>query len=412
MQARLVCALIIACLGGAARAAATELTVAAYPPFDASVKVALPRWQKLHPGVKVRLVSRGFAEHHDWMLTGLAGDGGVPDVMALEVSYVGRFAATRAVEDLGAAFGADELMDRLVPFTVPQASAGTDAIAALPVDVGPGTLFYRTDILEKAGVSEEELTRSWESFIAAGKKVRQATGAALIGHASDIADAYIRANVPPEQGLYRDAARRFLADPPRFVEAFALARDARKAGADARAAAWSSEWVEGVRGGSIAAAIGGAWMADHLAGWVAPDTSGQWRAAPLPGGALVPYGGSFLAIPRRAAHRKAAWDFVKFMCFDVVQQRTALHAARALPALKAAWTGPEVEEPIPFLGSQRARRLWKTVALKIAPVPVDRLDHVSADIIHDELSQVLERGKEIPRAIIDARDQVVVDVGQ
>jgi multiple sugar transport system substrate-binding protein len=54
------------------------------------------------------------------------------------------------------------------------------ALAAIPCDIGPGTLFYRKDMLDKAGVTEADLTKSWESYIESGKKIKAATGAYLL----------------------------------------------------------------------------------------------------------------------------------------------------------------------------------------------------------------------------------------
>src|SRR4051794_14750692 len=68
------------------------LTVAAYPAVDAIVRAAIPAWEKLHPDVDIKIVSRQYYDHHTAMTTALSTSSNLPDVMALEVSYVGRFA--------------------------------------------------------------------------------------------------------------------------------------------------------------------------------------------------------------------------------------------------------------------------------------------------------------------------------
>ena len=77
------------------------LTVAAYPAVDSIIKAALPAWERKHPGVQVKLISRAYADHHTAMTTALSTSSKPPDVMVLESSYVARFATGGGLEDLG-----------------------------------------------------------------------------------------------------------------------------------------------------------------------------------------------------------------------------------------------------------------------------------------------------------------------
>ena len=60
------------------------LTVAAYPAVDSIIKAALPAWEKKHPGVQVKVISRAYADHHTAMTTALSTSSKPPDVMVLE----------------------------------------------------------------------------------------------------------------------------------------------------------------------------------------------------------------------------------------------------------------------------------------------------------------------------------------
>ena len=62
------------------------LTVAAYPAVDSIIKAALPAWEKKHPGVQVKVISRAYADHHTAMTTALSTSSKPPDVMVLESS--------------------------------------------------------------------------------------------------------------------------------------------------------------------------------------------------------------------------------------------------------------------------------------------------------------------------------------
>ncbi len=411
---RIALALGVLATAATAATARAEVTiqVASFPSFDESVKAAIPLWEKKHPDVKVRLQSLAFGDHHNAMITALASGTNLPDVMAVEISFIGRFAESRdALEDLGAPpYDGKPLLERLLKFTRSQAQSGTGILAAMPADVGPGTLFYRKDILDRAGITEAELTRSWESYIEAGRKLKAATGSYLLAGASDIKDIYIRSNLKDGEGIYfgRDAKGgvTVLVRSPRFHRAFELAKKARAAGIDARVGAFSNEWQEGFKRGAIATQAMGAWLAGHLNNWIAPDTKGLWRAAHLPEGAFATWGGSFYAIPKKAEHKQEAWAFIQFMCFDKEQQLNALKSLDAWPALVAAQNDPFIDQPMPFLGGQKARQLWKVAAARAPAIVVNKLDPVAADVVNAELEQVLEREKPIDRALDDAQQQI------
>ena len=284
------------------------LTVAAFPAVDEIVKSALPAWKKLHPNVQVKVVSRQFSDHHTAMTTALSTSVYLPDVMALEVGYVGRFAQGGGLDDLSREpYNIRKFESRFVPYAFQQATNRKGAVVAVPTDIGPGTLLYRIDVLNKAGVSEADLTRSWDSYVATGAKIKLATGSYLMAHARDMKDIVIRTGIQPGEGLYFDKDSKVLVTSPRFVRAFELAREVRRQKLDARVGAWSNEWSEGFKRGTISTQMTGAWLAGHLNNWLAPDTKGLWRAAQLPENAFAAYGGTFFAIPRAAPAANKRW---------------------------------------------------------------------------------------------------------
>ena len=92
------------------------LTIAAYPAVDEIVRSAIPAWKKLHPDVDINVVSRQFSDHHTAMTTALSTSFYLPDVMALEVGYVGRFAQGGGLEDLSKPpFNIKQYLGRFVP---------------------------------------------------------------------------------------------------------------------------------------------------------------------------------------------------------------------------------------------------------------------------------------------------------
>ncbi len=384
----------------------SRVTVAAYPQIDAVIRQAAAAWEADHPGVRVEVVSRQYGDHHTAMTTALSTAAGLPDVMALESSFVGRFSHGYGLENLAAPpFEARALEDRFVKFAFRQAVNRRDEIVALPTDIGPGTLLYRQDILERAGVEASSMVLTWDAFVAAGARIRQRTGAQLVANVHGLKDILIRSGLQAGQGLYFDRDSNVLVRSERFERAFELARQARSARLDARVSAWSNEWAEGFRRGLVATELSGAWMVGQLSKWVAPATAGLWRAAQLPENTYVSYGGTFYAMPRRieSSRKPLAWSLIRHLTLDPRLQLQAFREVDAFPALSQALEGAFYEEPLPFLGGQPARRLWREAAQRIAPVAVHKQNSFADEVVGTELDNVLERGKAIKVALADAQ---------
>ena len=174
---------------------------------------------------------------------------------------------------------------------------------------------------------------------------------------------------------------------------------------DARVSAWSNEWAEGFRRGSLSTQLTGAWLAGHLNNWLAPQTKGLWRAAPLPEKSWAAYGGTFFAIARGApaAHKQLAWEFIEMMTLNRDLQLSAFKTQDAFPALLDAHSDSFLDQPIEFLGGQKARLLWREAAAKTTAVSVHKQDAFADEVINTELDKVLDQGKDIATALADAQ---------
>jgi multiple sugar transport system substrate-binding protein len=385
-------------------AQAQNLTIAAYPAVDSIAKSAAVEWQKKHPGVELKIVSRSFPDHHTAMTTALSTSSNLPDVMVLEVGYVARFAENGGLQDLSLApYDLKTKQSQFVPYAFKQATSRSGAVVAVPTDIGPGTLLYRTDLLKKAGITEAQLTASWESYVQSGVQIKAQTGAYLMPHARDMKDIVIRSNLQPGEGLYLDNKGKVLINTPRFERAFELARQVRTQKLDGKINAWTTEWTEGFKRGQIATQMSGAWLAGHLNNWIAPQTKGLWRAAQLPEHSWASWGGSFYAIPKGSPNKTLAWEFIQMMTLQADMQLKAFKAEDAFPALLAVHKDAFLEQPIDFLGGQKARLLWREAAQKTAAIDVHKLDPIAEEIVNTELDKVLDQGKDIRKALQDAQ---------
>jgi len=387
-----------------AMAQKTTITVAAYPAVDDIVKASLQAWQKKNPQVEVKVVGREYADHHTAMTTALATSTGLPDVMTIEYGYLGRFAQSGGLEDLDKApYQLGQHASKLVPYALAQGRSPQQGQVAIPTDIGPGAMFYRHDLLTKAKLNESDLTQSWEGFIQSGQKIKKESGAYLVAHARDVKDIVIRTGIPAGHGVYFDDQGKSVIDSaPRFKRGFELAQKIRAQGLDAKVNAWSNEWGESLKRGTVTVQMMGAWLGGHLQNWLAPQTSGLWRSAVLPERVATSWGGTFYAIPKKAVNKELAWDLIQHLTLNSKQQQMAFEKFNAFPALIEAQNGDFFNQPVAFLGGQKARADWKASAGQIKPTMVFKNDSVAEEIVNAELDLVLNKNKPIDQALKDA----------
>ena len=385
----------------------TTITVAVFPDLDSVVKAILPAFNALYPNIEVKLEVNGYGDHHTKLLTELAAGKGVPDLTAVEIGYISKFAATGGLVDLSKPpYNAEAFKDLYVDYAWEQAHTQDGRLIALPVDIAPGTLYWRRDIFAARGVNINDI-KTWDDYVAAGAKLTyDADGDGKIDH-------WLVSNAASvAQGLwggptgYFDKDGNCIVTSDKFVKAFTIAKEIREHGYDAQIGAWTNEWYEAFRKGTVATEVSGAWLLGHFKNWMCPKTAGKWGAAQLPGNTWQSWGGSFYAIPQASQHKAAAWELLKFLTTNPTIQLRAFKVTGAFPAVKAVWQDPIFEQPIPFLNGQKARLLWREAVAHIKGLPTNPNDAMATEIVGDELSQVLEQGKPIKDALAEAKQLI------
>ncbi|EME3969472.1 extracellular solute-binding protein [Vibrio fluvialis] len=384
-----------------ATAADNQIRFDGFPDFDSSLKVLLPDFEK-ETGIKVDYLMNNHGDHHTKLTTNLATGSGAGDVIVVDVEKIGPFVASGGLVNLSEKYGADKYAERFAPYAWAQGKGTDGSVYGMPVDLGPGVMYYRTDIFKDAGIDLNEAIKDWDSYIAAGEKLK-AKNIQLIASASDVAQAIIFTTVPEGEGLYFDKEGNPVVTSERFVHAFEVAKKIRDKGLDGKILAWSNEWYEGFRNGTFATQLSGAWLLGHLNNWIAPGTAGKWGVSHLPDGIYGSWGGSFLSIPTQSTKQDEAWKLIEYMTTRRDVQLKHFETIAAFPANVTTYDDPMFEEEIPFLGGQKARLLFAEVAKNIKPVAPAKGDHVARSIVlENALMEVLDEGKDIKTALQEA----------
>jgi multiple sugar transport system substrate-binding protein len=135
----------------------------------------MPMLEKMHPDWDIKMTALQYGDHHNALTTALATGQGAHDVEAIEIGFVGKFAEGQGLEDLNKApYNAGQYKKGFVPYTVAQATSSDGRFTAMPTDIGPGTTFYRKDILEKAKIKPSDMN-TWEGYIMGRQLLRHSS---------------------------------------------------------------------------------------------------------------------------------------------------------------------------------------------------------------------------------------------
>ena len=388
---------------GLALAQTTKISIGLFEPLNEHVVRVLPKFNELHPDIEVEVRTLGFADHHNTLVTALAVGEGAADVVAIELGFIARFVAEGGLVDLTQPpFNANELEELFVGYSWLQSRTADGRQVALPTDIAPGVMFFRRDHLATVGANIDEVISSWDNYIEYGRQLRQ-HGVFLIADAASVANALIRSDLAVGEGIYFDADGRPLLNSERFIQAATIAQRIRQEGLDAQIGAWSSEWFEAFRQGTVATELSGAWLAGHLETWMAPETTGLWGASAMPGGVLVSWGGSFYGIPTQSQQKEAAWKLVQFLTTNPEIQLDAFRTINAFPAMPVTFDDPMFEEPLAFLAGQQARLLFADIAERIHGVATHPGDMVAEEIFGSAMGQILNEGVSVETALLEAQ---------
>ncbi len=154
-------------------------------------KQIIADFEKKYPDIKVNYVGIPAASAQSKFDTAIQG-GGLPDVGGVGTAMLAEIAAQGALEPLDDRLAKSELNGKLSEnvLGVSKAAGGGDTLYQVPTSVNNGTLWYRTDLFEKAGL---DAPTTWGKFYEAADKLtnkgKNAFGFTIRGGEGSIAPA-------------------------------------------------------------------------------------------------------------------------------------------------------------------------------------------------------------------------------
>ncbi|AEH86969.1 extracellular solute-binding protein [Mesorhizobium opportunistum] len=364
MRITLSCAALALALGSApAFAQSGEITIWSWNVAASSLKATVAGFNKLHPDIKVTVQDLGNQPTYDKSIAGCAAGGvGLPDIVTIEngeaENYWSQF--PDCFVDLHTLGYSAEDQKKFPDFKRTELEVG-DKAYAMPWDSGPVAAFYRRDFYEKAGVDPASI-KTWDDFIAAGKKIQAANPGVSMTNADFNGDTEFFRMISNEQGCsyFAEDGQSITVNQPKCVDTLAKIKDMKDAGIMS-SADWSTK-ITNNTAGTVATQVYGGWYEGTIRTESAGE-NGKWGVYLMPsltsdGPRAANLGGSSLAITSGSKNKEAAYEYLKYTLGTNEGQITMLKEFGLVPSLVSALNDPYVSEGLPYWGGQA---VWKDI---------------------------------------------------
>jgi cellobiose transport system substrate-binding protein len=353
-------------------------------------------YTKKHPDITIKLTEVGSTAETAQALTAALAGGKVPDLVLIQGDDLPKFMQSPDnFVDL-TTLGGGSMKDDYLDWVMKQSVTEDGKVIGIPTDVGGMAIAYRKDLFQAAGLPTNrdqvsKLWPTWDAFIDAGKKYVQATGKPFVDNTST--SVFFQA-VNQGTERYYDANRERSYDKnPQVKAAFDLALKVHASGITSKITSWSPGWTAGMSKGDFAVISAPSWMLNAIK-TNAPKTAGKWDVATIPVGSGN-WGGSYLAIPKRAKNAKAAWNYIAEMQSPQGQLEHFL-ASGALPTTPSVYTDPRLlGKTDTFFSDAPIGKIYTESVVNIKPFYIGPDDAtIGSELINAVIS--VEQGKLAP----------------
>ena len=323
-----------------------------------------------NPDVTVEVTAIPWDSAHDKFTSAIAA-GTTPDLAMVGTTWMGEFIGLDALDPT------PDLIDPSKFFEGAQATTVVnDTSYGVPWYVETRLVFYRTDIAEKAGITEAPTT--WEGLKDMAKAMQDKGGAtwgiALQPGATGSWQTVVPFMWSNGGEIINDDMSEFTFDEDKNVEALAYYQSYFTDGIANKAPAQGSTEAD-FASGDVPMFISGPWMMASV------ETTGGEGFADKYDVALMPtkeisasfVGGSNLAVFKSSENRDAAWKLVDFLTTDETQVEW-FGMSTDLPSVKSAWDDDALKS------NEKLAKFGTQLETAFAPPPVETWEQVSASL--------------------------------
>ncbi|TVZ06659.1 sugar ABC transporter substrate-binding protein [Trebonia kvetii] len=311
-------------------------------------------WNQSHPSIQVNVneVTSGNAGSYAKMFSALQA-GNAPDLGQVEYATLPNFEHVGGLVDLSQ-YGAASVKSDFVPWTWGQVSQGS-AVYAIPQDIGPMGLFYRSDLFKKYGLA---VPTTWAQYLSDAKKLHAANPNAYIA-AFTANDAQWFAGLAWQAG-----AKWFNTSGDTWVSAINDAASTQVANYWQELISqhlvkvepdFAAEWYNDLSNGTLLTWPTAVWGENTLISNAAA-TKGDWRVTAMPNWGATKsngnWGGSTTVVFKDSKHPAQAAQFAEWLNTNQQSLNGLITNGGIYPADSAGQQLPAANSPVAFYGGQ------------------------------------------------------------
>ncbi len=358
----------------------------------------VPAFERENPGIRLEVQQIPWTSAHEKLLTAFVGRA-TPDVAQMGNTWIPEFAAIGALEALDDRVTASTALSASEYFPgVWQTSLYGGRVYGIPWYVDTRVLFYRPDLLARAGVAEPP--RDWATWRESMRRIRRLQppeAHPILLPINEWEQVCILGLQQRADLLCGDGTRGCFEEP-----AFAAAAEFyvglyREGLSPIVSFSQLGNVYQEFERGNIAMWLTGPWNLGEFRRRLPPEHQDLWMTAPLPAPDRARWpgtsfaGGSSLAVFGGSQRKDAAWKLVEFLSRPATQSRFYALSGD-LPARRTAWEDRTLAEDL-------KARAFRQQLEHVSPMPrVPEWEQIA-----QKLWEVLEpaiRGREgVPRAL-------------
>ncbi len=364
------------------------------------VKLLIPKFEKENPRIKINVQSVPWGAAYEKLLTAYAGNA-LPDVCQLGNTWIPQFAMLNALHPL------DSLINRSKHVNAKRYFEGiwktniiNGRVFGLPWYVDTRLLFYRKDVLEKAGYPYPPQT--WEEWLNVSRKIKSLDTQKYAAFFSLILNDW---QVPVI--LIMSNGGRLLKsndcygafDDPKTVEALKFYLQFFKEGLAPKTMTEFTNIYQGFTNADFSMMVTGPWNVAQIRER-SPELTGKWSTAPIPAkqNRASVAGGASLVIFQSTNHLSAAWKFITFLSKTETQERF-FRLMSDLPAVRDAWNAPALKN------DREIHAFYEQLETVLPTPPIAEWEQIAVKI-QEHLESVVYEQATLPEAIEQLNHEV------
>ena len=287
----------------------------------------------------------------------------------------------------------------------------------IPFDSGVAAVFYRTDLIEQAGYTSEDMQNlTWDKYIEIGKAVKEKTGKHMLTlDPSDLGQ--IRMMLQSAGAWYTDEEGKVnIKDYEALKQAYSTYQKIVDSGISKQVSDWD-QFVGAFNNGDVASVPTGCWISPSIL--KAEDQSGKWAVAAFPKMAenadsvnASSIGGAGWYVLKNVGHEELAKDFLaKTFASNAELMNQLAVDINLVSTLKAAESAENYTKGIEYYGGQEVFADLAEWQNAVPTVNYGQDTYAIEDMMTEALQQILS-GTDMDKVLSDYQGQVEAAVAK